>query len=45
MAAAFEGHQEIVSMLLKVEGIDVNQAYKQYGQTPLYGAAEKAITK
>ena len=37
--AAFEGHQEIVSMLLKVEGIDVNLAYN--GETPLFKAAQK----
>ena len=36
--AACNGHKEIVSMLLKVEGIDVNQADKK-GETPLYRAA------
>ena len=38
--AVDKDHKEIVSMLLKVEGIDVNQAWDN-GQTPLYRAAEK----
>jgi len=33
-----KGHQEILSMLLKVDGIDVNQVDK-YGRTPFYLAA------
>ena len=36
--AVNEGHKEIVSMLLKVEGIDVNQADND-GVTPLWIAA------
>ena len=33
------GHTEVVELLLKTPGIDVNAADK-WGQTPLYRAAE-----
>ena len=36
--AAWEGHKEIVSMLVEAKGVDVNQADKD-GQTPLFRAA------
>ncbi|MBR2145314.1 MAG: ankyrin repeat domain-containing protein, partial [Akkermansia sp.] len=36
--AAWDGHAEVVKLLLAAPGIDVNKANK-YGSTPLYWAA------
>ena len=37
-----EGHTEVVELLLKTPGIDVN-AVDRYGQTPLYVAATEVV--
>jgi len=39
--ASWDGHVEVVKLLLAAPGIDVNQADNGYGRTPLYSASRR----